>query len=335
MSLVRALRAGARGCGPRELVVLSGKGGAGKTSLAASLAVLAAPCVVADCDVDAADLHLVLGGQALERHEFRSGEEAVIDPAGCTACGECLSLCRFDAIRREGGGLRPSTFRVDPLACEGCGVCARFCPAGAIGIRGKACGEWRVSRTRHGPLVDARLAVGAGNSGKLVSTVRQAARGIAEARGCPLVIVDGPPGIGCPAIASVTGASLVLAVAEPTVSGEHDLGRLLVLARHFALPVCLCVNRWDVSPATAERIERRALEAGATVVGRVRSDPAVTRAQMEGRTVVETGAAAAGDVRGVWRRLRAALAGAREGGTDAPERGGASDEPGQPVAGSP
>jgi MinD superfamily P-loop ATPase len=186
-----------------------------------------------------------------------------------------------------------------------------------------------VSETRPGVLVHARLAIGSGNSGKLVSTVRQAARGLALASGDPLVIVDGPPGIACPAIAAVTGASRLLAVTEPSVSGEHDLERLLVLAGHFALPVSVCVNKWDVSPAMTERIEARARQAGAHLAGRVRHDPAVSRAQLSERTIVETGAAAADDVRALWQRLRAALEGA--GGR---ERGGGRDEPWQPAAGT-
>jgi MinD superfamily P-loop ATPase len=318
---------GAPSRGPRELVVLSGKGGTGKTSLTASFAALARPCVVADCDVDAADLHLVLGPRVLERHEFRSGEEAVVRQEDCAGCGNCLALCRFDAILKEGEDADPPTFRVDPLACEGCGVCARFCPAGAIEMRERVCGEWMVSETPHGPLVHARLAIGSGNSGKLVSTVRQAARQLAQARGDPLVIADGPPGIACPAIAAVTGATRLLAVTEPSVSGEHDLERLLVLAGHFALPVSVCVNKWDVNPAMAERIEGRARQAGAHLAGRVRHDPAVSRAQLSGRAIVETGGAAADDVRGLWERLRGAL---EETGGEGRE--GGKGERWQPVA---
>jgi MinD superfamily P-loop ATPase len=318
--------------GPRELVVLSGKGGTGKTSLTASFAVLARRCVVADCDVDAADLHLVLDPRVLERHEFRSGEGAVVRREECTGCGRCVALCRFGAVRQEGGGADPPIFRVDPLACEGCGVCARFCPVGAVEMGERVCGEWMVSETRHGPLVHARLAIGSGNSGKLVSTVRQAARQLAAARGDPLVIVDGPPGIGCPAIAAVTGASGLLAVAEPTVSGEHDLDRLLVLAGHFALPVSVCVNKWDVSPAMTERIEASAQRAGARVVGRVRDDAAVSRAQVWGRAVVETGAAAADDVRRLWEQLRTEFEETSPGETDGRERGGPADDRWQPVA---
>jgi MinD superfamily P-loop ATPase len=286
-------------------VVLSGKGGTGKTSLAACFAVLAPRRVVADCDVDAANLHLVLQPRERERHEFRSGEEAVIREQACTGCGECLALCRFDAIRKPPAGA--VAFRVDPVACEGCGVCAEFCPAEAIEMRERVCGTWLVSDTPQGPLVHARLGIGAGSSGKLVSVVRQAARRLAERRGDPLVIVDGPPGIGCPAIAAVTGATRLLAVTEPSVSGAHDLERLLALARHFAVPVSVCVNRWDVNPELTERIEQAARRAGAEAAGRVRHDPGVSRAQALGRAFVETGAAAAADARRVWDLVRRRL----------------------------
>ncbi len=286
-----------------ELVVISGKGGTGKTSLAASFAVLANGAVVADCDVDAADLHLVLSPRIRETHEFRSGREAIIRPGDCTGCGECAALCRFGAILKGESAPGNPGYAVDPVACEGCGVCVRFCPAQAIDFPERVCGEWMVSDTRSGPMVHARLSVAGENSGKLVSTVRQAARRLAEQERRSLVIVDGPPGIGCPVIASVTGAALVLAVTEPTVSGEHDLERVLSLARHFGIPAAVCVNKWDLNPATAERIEQRARASGARVTGRVRYDRAITRAQLEMRAVVETDAPSATDVRQVWSDL--------------------------------
>ena len=287
----------------REIVVISGKGGTGKTSLTASFAILADRPVVADCDVDAADLHLVLSPTVVERHEFRSGHEAVIREAECLGCGICLEECRFDAVRRIETADGRTTYSVDPTACEGCGVCVRFCPEHAIDFPERRSGEWMVSATRCGPMVHARLATAAGNSGKLVSTVRQEARRIAEEKGRPLVLVDGPPGVGCPVIASVTGASLVLAVTEPTVSGEHDLERVLSLARHFDVPTAVCVNKWDLDPGMADRIEQSAVKAGARLAGRVRYDRGVTAAQMERRAVVETDAPSAEDVRRVWERL--------------------------------
>ncbi|MGB7629601.1 MAG: ATP-binding protein, partial [Candidatus Deferrimicrobium sp.] len=224
----------------KELVIISGKGGTGKTSLTASFVVLADRPVIADCDVDAADLHLVLSPRINERHEFRSGHEAVIRQDDCNGCGTCLADCRFDAVRMNGKAAGNATFVIDPVACEGCGVCIRFCPEKAIDFPERPCGEWMISETRCGPMVHARLGVGAENSGKLVSTVRREARRIAEEEHRFLVIVDGPPGIGCPVIASVTGATHVLAVTEPTVSGEHDLERVLSLTRHFSIPAAVC-----------------------------------------------------------------------------------------------
>jgi len=272
----------------QELVVISGKGGTGKTSVAASFAVLAERPVIADSDVDAADLHLVLAPRITARHEFRGGE--------------CLAHCRFGAVWMTGEG-GETRFFIDPLSCEGCGVCVRRCPVPAIDFPERVCGEWMVSETRCGPMVHARLGVAAENSGKLVSIVRREARRIAEEDGRPLVIVDGPPGIGCPVIASVTGASSVLVVTEPTVSGEHDMERVLALARHFAIPASVCVNKWDINGEMTERIENKARRSGVRVAGRIRYDRAVTLAQIQERAVVETDADAARDIRYIWERL--------------------------------
>jgi MinD superfamily P-loop ATPase len=288
----------------KELVVLSGKGGTGKTSLTASLAVLADGAVLADCDVDAADLHLVLTPQILERGDFLAGHLAVIRERDCSGCGECLRLCRFEAVRRSAGPEGESLCAVDPTACEGCGVCVRFCPERAIDFPERRCGEWMVSRTRAGTLVHARLHIAAENSGKLVTTVRREARRIAERENRPWILTDGPPGIGCPVIASVTGAAQALIVTEPTVSGEHDLERVLSLARHFRIPAAVCVNKWDLNREVAERIERSAAAAGARNVGRVRYDPSVTVAQLQGKAVVETRSPCAGEIRAVWDRVR-------------------------------
>lgn len=287
----------------RELVIVSGKGGTGKTSVAASFAVLADRAVIADCDVDAADLHLVLAPRVKERHEFRSGHEAVIRQEACSGCGECLARCRFDAIRLGEGAAGRATFVVDPLACEGCGVCVRCCPEEAVEFPERLCGEWMVSDTRCGSMLHARLAAGAESSGKLVSTLRKEARRIAEEDDCPLVLVDGPPGVGCPVIASVTGATLVLVVTEPTVSGEHDMERVLSLARHFKIRAAVCVNKWDINPGMADRIEEKAKRVGARPAGRIRYDRGVTDAQMRGCAVVETAAPCADDVQEVWNRL--------------------------------
>ncbi len=286
-----------------ELVIISGKGGTGKTSLTASFAVLAGSAVIADCDVDAADLHLVLSPNILERHEFRSGHEAFIRMEECVGCGICLDYCRFDAVRmlREVNG--GQVFSIDPVSCEGCGVCVHFCPVKAIDFPERVCGEWMISETRCGPMVHARLGLAAENSGKLVSIVRRETRRIAEENGNGMIIVDGPPGIGCPVISSITGASRVLVVTEPTVSGEHDLERVLALAKHFSIPTAVCVNKWDINPEMTERIEKMAREADARIVGRIRYDGGVTKSQLRQLAVVETDTPSAEDIRCVWEQL--------------------------------
>ena len=291
-----------------ELVVISGKGGTGKTSVTASFAALAAGrAVLADCDVDAADLHLVLTPQTVERHDFKSGREAVIRTNDCTGCGLCADLCRFGAPRYVKRPFGKAIYEIDPIGCEGCGVCVRFCPSKAIDFPDRLCGEWMLSETRCGSMVHARLHAAAENSGKLVATVRSEARRVAGAKDLPLIITDGPPGIGCPVIASVTGASKVLAVTEPTVSGEHDLERVLQLARHFEIPVSVCVNKWDINPDATARIERKAESLGAVCVGRVRYDKAVTAAQIQQKAVVELESAAGDDIRRIWEKLESAL----------------------------
>jgi MinD superfamily P-loop ATPase len=290
----------------KELVVISGKGGTGKTSLAASLAVLSGRSVIADCDVDAADLHLILSPRVRTRRDFLSGNEAVIREQDCLGCGECLSLCRFDAVKRKNGSDGKAVYTIDPASCEGCGVCVRFCPPQAIDFPERLSGEWMVSDTRAGPMVHARLNIAAENSGKLVSTVRREARRIAGEENRSLILVDGPPGIGCPVIASVTGATKVLIVTEPTVSGEHDLERVLALARHFKIPAAVCVNKWDLNGEMTERIEKKAAEAGARVTGRIRYDQSVTSAQMQEKAVVETPSPCAEDIRAIWDHLNLA-----------------------------
>lgn len=293
----------------RELVVISGKGGAGKTSVAASFAVLAERVIVADCDVDAADLHLLLSPTIIESNDFYSGFEAIICQDNCNSCGICASLCRFDAVIGflDANGSR--RYHINRIDCEGCGLCVHFCPVKAVDFPISLCGKWMVSRTRVGKMVHARLGVAAENSGKLVSTVRQKAKEIAQEENVPLIIVDGPPGIGCPVIASITGATEVLVVTEPTVAGEHDLERVLLLTRHFKIPTAVCVNKWDISVSLTERIETRALELGAVIAGRIRYDTVVTKAQLQQITPVETDSFIAQDIRKVWENIHNGLCG--------------------------
>jgi len=304
----------------KEVVVVSGKGGTGKTSVLASFAALAKNAVMADCDVDAADLHLVLVPEIQRREEFRSGRQAVIRGEACDGCGVCLSHCRFDAVKRDGRAAGGGAFSIDPTACEGCGVCVRFCPTKAIEFPERSCGEWYVSRTRFGPMVHARLGVAAENSGKLVTLVRRKAREIAARDARDLLLVDGPPGIGCPVIASMTGASAVLVVTEPTLSGEHDLERLLVLARQLGVPAAVCVNKWDLNPALAAWIEGRASAQGAAVMGRVRYDHSVTAAQIQAKAVVELGGPSATDIKKLWDAVHGFLGGNNGSGSRKQQR---------------
>lgn len=292
---------------PLEVAIVSGKGGTGKTSVTAALAVLSGRSVVADCDVDAADLHLVLAPEIRERVPFISGHEAVIRELDCRGCGLCQEMCRYEAIGPVTGADGRVVFRVDPAGCEGCGVCVRFCPVKAIDFPDSHCGEWFVSDSRVGPMAHARLAPAAENSGKLVTKVREAAKAEARKSDRDLILVDGPPGIGCPVIATVTGANLVMAVVEPTLSGEHDLDRVCRLANHFQVQATVCVNKWDINPEMTERIELWAAERGVTPLGRVRFDKAVTRAQVNGRTVLDEGGGAADDIRSVWENLQKEL----------------------------
>jgi MinD superfamily P-loop ATPase len=287
-----------------ELAVISGKGGTGKTSVVASLAALAGRSVLADCDVEAADLDLLLAPTTVRRTDFFSGHVAVVRSEECLACGDCLQHCRFDAVQMSLNDEAEPIYWIDPIACEGCGTCVHFCPTQAIDFPERHAGEWFVSQTRYGPLVHARLRAAQGNSGKLVSTVRQEAKRIATDLGLPLIIMDGPPGIGCPVIASITGSSLALVVTEPTTSGVHDLERVLHLAAHFAIPVTVCINKCDLNSSMSEEIERTTQSNGATVAGRIRYDPQVTRAQLAARALVELDCPAADDMRLLWHNLK-------------------------------
>jgi MinD superfamily P-loop ATPase len=291
----------------KEVVVISGKGGTGKTSIAASLAALVKSAVIADCDVDASDLHLVLSPRIKRREEFKSGREAIIRLADCISCGICREECRFRAVRAIRPNGRKVVFTIDALSCEGCGVCVNLCPEHAIDFPERVCGEWLVSETRFGPMVHAQLAIGAENSGKLVSIVRKQAHRIADELKSPWIIVDGPPGIACPVIASITGASLALIVIEPTLSGVHDMERILALTAHFGIPTMICINKWELNPQITGQIESSAQSSGVFLAGRICYDRSVTDAQIEGVTVVEYGGQAAEDIRRIWQNMEARL----------------------------
>jgi MinD superfamily P-loop ATPase len=284
----------------KELVILSGKGGTGKTSLTAAFASLAAPVVVADADVDAPDLHILLDPREVSRREFRAGGEARIRLDDCTECGRCLELCRFDAISED--------YVVDGTACEGCGVCVDLCPAEAIDFVERSAGEWFLSRTRAGPMAHALLSPGEENSGKLVAVVRKAAQALAAEEGHELILVDGPPGVGCPVISSLTGAAATLIVAEPTPTGLQGFERVADLAVHFNVPAAAVVNKADIHEGNAAAIEREAGRRGIPFLGRLPYDASFTAAQRERKTVVEydaTGAGAARAIRAVWEKVSA------------------------------
>lgn len=290
----------------KELVVISGKGGTGKTSLVASLAAMAEKTVLADCDVDAADLHLVLEPEIKHSEKFIGGKTYSIQPEKCSACGKCFQLCRFGAVMKDKS--KPPVFKIDPIACEGCGVCGYFCPEKAIHFEESVSGRWFISETRYGPMVHAKLGVAKENSGRMVSLVRNQAKMIAEKEELAYILVDGPPGIGCPVISSVTGADAVLIVTEPTVSGQHDLKRVIELVRHFNIPAYLCINKYDLNLEISNKIEMKALEYDVQVVGRIRYDRSVTSAQVRKLPVVAiTGSPAAQDIRAAWDILKKEL----------------------------
>jgi len=263
----------------REVVIISGKGGTGKTTLTASLAALWKDKVIADCDVDAADLHLLLEPDIRKKSDFYSGVEAVIDKKICTKCGKCSEMCKYDAISPD--------YAVNKIDCEGCAVCYYFCPANAITLKERHCGEWYLSETRFGLLVHARLGIAEENSGKLVSLIRRQAKTVAQDRGWDTILSDGSPGIGCPVISSITGASLVVIVTEPTISGVHDMERVLSLSEHFQIPATVIINKADLNEEMSQKIETVVGEKNVSVLGRIPYDPLVTQAMVQGKTVVE------------------------------------------------
>jgi MinD superfamily P-loop ATPase len=281
----------------KELVVLSGKGGTGKTSLTAAVASISKNSVLCDADVDAADLHLLMKPDIRKRTDFMGGNVAVIDPEKCSLCGQCIDFCRFDAIRE--------TFSIDELDCEGCGVCVDLCPDQAIDFPVKKCGQWFISSTRFGDMLHARLGIAEENSGKLVTLVRQEAKKLAEARDLELIITDGPPGVGCPVIASLGGATAVLIVTEPTVSGVHDMQRVLELATHFKVPCMVCVNKFDLNLDQTTKIETLARERKIPIVGKVPFDRGFTDAMIQGKTILEynQSGALSKTVRQLWDRV--------------------------------
>jgi MinD superfamily P-loop ATPase len=285
----------------KELIVISGKGGTGKTSLIASFASLAESKVLCDADVDAADLHLIMDPYISMRADFKSGHTTNINKDICTECGQCLELCKFSAISDD--------FKVNPIDCEGCGVCVYFCPEKAIDFPENKCGHWFYSETRFGPMVHARLGIAEENSGKLVTLVRQESKRLADEKNLDLILTDGPPGVGCPVIASIGGASAVLIVAEPTLSGIHDMERVVQLANHFKVPAMVCINKFDLNLDLTCDIENFARDEGLYCLGRIPFDPIFTRAMIKGQTIFEynSNSSAGEAVKRIWNTLSKSL----------------------------
>jgi len=281
----------------KELVIISGKGGTGKTSITASFAALAKNKIMADCDVDAADLHLILQPEIKHREDFYGGKIAYINNDVCTECGKCREVCQFDAISEN--------YIVDEISCEGCSVCVAFCPVDAIDFKNHLNGEWFISETRFGPMVHAKLGVAEENSGKLVSLVRQQAKLLAEEKEMDYVLIDGAPGVGCPVISSITGADAVLIVTEPTLSGLHDLERVGALsADHFGIPTFVCVNKYDLNSEMTDRIETFCRNKNIQFVGKIPYDNVVTEAMVQSKSVVEfSDGAVAKEIQNMWEKL--------------------------------
>jgi len=290
----------------KQLIILSGKGGTGKTSVTAAFAHLAAQSpladqvILADADVDAANLELVLQPRLREEQNFKGGKIAVINQDSCTACGKCRDVCRFDAITGADG-----LYAIDPIACDGCAACVYQCPSESIAMHEQIAGKFYFSESRYGPLYHANLFPGQENSGKLVTLVKQRARLHALDENRKLVIVDGPPGIGCPVISAVSGASLALIVAEPTAAGVHDMRRVLQTVKHFGVRAVVCINKADIYPAGADEIESFCRAGGIETVGKIPFDLTVTSAMVAGEAVTafRQQAPASVAIAGIWQRV--------------------------------
>jgi len=283
----------------KEIVIISGKGGTGKTVIAASIAALAKNKVMGDCDVDASNLYLLLHPEIKEKNDFYAGLIPSIDLEKCTNCGRCQEVCRFDAIKT----IKGQTV-IDLISCEGCGLCALVCPVQAIQMRENLCGEWYISETKYGPLVYARLGIAEENSGKLVTLVRQNAQEIAKKNNLELIIIDGPPGIGCPLIATLSGANLSVVVTEPTLSGLQDLQRVVKVAQHFGVKAVVIINKYDINLENSAKIEKLCEDINIPIIGKIHFDNVITEALVKGVPVVEySNNTVTKEIKDVWQKI--------------------------------
>lgn len=283
----------------KEILIVSGKGGTGKTSIVGSFAHLAESKIMVDCDVDASDLHLLLSPRSTEKHAFKSGVKARVEVDKCSSCGMCAELCQFNSITMN------ETAEISELNCEGCGVCAHFCPEEAIILEENHCGSWYIADTEYGTLVHAQLFAGEENSGKLVSFVKSKARELAEETATELILIDGAPGVGCPVIASLSNVDLAVVVTEPTLSGKHDLERILDLTDHFKIPAMICINKWDLHPEMSDEIAAACKKRGVDLLGKIPFDPMVIDCQLQGLPVTSSDSSPAGkSIRNIWTDLQ-------------------------------
>ncbi|MBN3040026.1 MAG: ATP-binding protein [Candidatus Omnitrophica bacterium] len=298
----------------RQIVVISGKGGTGKTVITASFAALAENKVMADCDVDAADLHLLLKPKIKESHQFSSGKTALINQEKCIQCGKCKEVCRFQAVSVNANTVTgKERFIIDPVSCEGCAFCSFACPQQAIEMKENVSGVWFSSQTRFGPMIHAKLGIAEENSGKLVSLVRKKAKEKAEEVNADWVIIDGSPGIGCPVIASLSGADCALVVTEPTLSGLHDAKRVIDMTRHFKIPVLLVVNKYDLNINMTQKIEEYCHKDKVPFIGKIIFDKTVVEAMVRGKTVIEYSAGeTTKKIKEIWMRLQNEVCGRKD-----------------------
>jgi len=281
----------------KQILVISGKGGTGKTTLTAGFASLAEDLVIVDCDVDAPDLHMLLKPEILKRIPSYALKIPVRDESKCTGCGKCKEVCRFNAINKN--------LKILEFKCEGCSVCAFICSHGAIEMVDRRVGEIYISNTRFGPFVHAKLDIGEEASGKLVTEVKKTGREIAERENRDMILIDGPPGIGCPVIASLSGVDIALIVTEPTLSGIHDLNRVIEAAKHFGINTAICINKFDINEENTRRIEKFCSRNKIPILGRIPYDTNVVGSIIELKTIIEFPSSRAGEeIKKIWGKLR-------------------------------